>query len=114
LYTETNCITAIANSIGRRYTCQEKGGQGGRGQWEEGERGLSLTRDDKVYNTFKTIADQENRPISNFIETAAMRYINEIEFVDEFETAEIDSNTALKDSMKRGIKDYKKRSGRFI
>ena len=75
---------------------------------------VTLRLDDKVYNTFKTIADQENRPLSNFIETAAMRYINEIEFVDEFEMAEINSNTGLKDSMKRGIKDYKKRSGRFI
>jgi predicted transcriptional regulator len=75
---------------------------------------VTLRLDDEIYNTFKTIADQENRPLSNFIETAAMRYINEIEFVDEFEMTEINSNTALKDSMKRGIKDYKKRSGRFI
>jgi predicted transcriptional regulator len=75
---------------------------------------VTLRLDDEVYNTFKTIADQENRPLSNFIETAAMRYINEIEFVDEFEMAEINSNTALKDSMKRGLKDYKKRSGRLI
>jgi predicted transcriptional regulator len=75
---------------------------------------VTLRLDDDVYNTFKTIADQENRPLSNFIETAAMRYINEIEFVDEFEMAEINSNTALKDSMKRGLKDYKKRSGRLI
>jgi hypothetical protein len=75
---------------------------------------VTLRLDDKVYNTFKTIADQENRPLSNFIETAAMRYINEIEFVDEFEMAEINSNSVLKDSMKRGIKDYKKRSGRII
>jgi hypothetical protein len=75
---------------------------------------VTLRLDDKVYNTFKTIADQENRPLSNFIETAAMRYINEIEFADEFEMAEINSNTVLKDSLKRGIKDYKKRSGRFI
>jgi predicted transcriptional regulator len=75
---------------------------------------VTLRLDDDVYNTFKTIADQENRPLSNFIETAAMRYINEIEFVDEFEMVEINSNTALKDSMKRGLKDYKKRSGRLI
>lgn len=75
---------------------------------------VTLRLDDEIYNTFKTIADQENRPLSNFIETAAMRYINEIEFVDEFEMTEINSNTVLKDSMKRGIKDYKKRSGRFV
>jgi len=75
---------------------------------------VTLRLDDEIYNTFKTMADQENRPLSNFIETAAMRYINEIEFVDEFELAEINSNTVLKNSMKRGIKDYKKRSGRFV
>jgi predicted transcriptional regulator len=75
---------------------------------------VTLRLDDEIYNTFKTIADQENRPLSNFIATAAMRYINEIEFVDEFEMAEINSNTVLKDSMKRGVKDYKKRSGRFV
>jgi hypothetical protein len=64
---------------------------------------VTLRLNDDVYNTFKTIADQENRPLSNFIETAALRYINEIEFVDEFEMAEINSNSALKDSMNRGI-----------
>jgi predicted DNA-binding protein len=75
---------------------------------------VTLRLDDEVYNTFKTMADHENRPLSNFIETAALKYINEIEFVDEFEMAEINSNTVLKDSMNRGIEDYKNRSGRFI
>ncbi|MBA4418665.1 MAG: CopG family transcriptional regulator [Syntrophus sp. (in: bacteria)] len=75
---------------------------------------VTLRLDDEVYHTFKTLADQENRPLSNFIETAALRYINEIEFVDEFETAEINSNTALKDSIKKGIEDYKNLNGRFI
>lgn len=75
---------------------------------------VTLRLDDEVYKTFKTIAEQENRPLSNFIETAALRYINEIEFADEFEMAEINSNTVLKDSMNRGIEDYKNRKGRFI
>ena len=75
---------------------------------------VTLRLDDEVYNTFKTMADQENRPLSNFIETAALKYINEIEFVDEFEMAEINSNTVLKDSMNKGIEDYKNLSGRFI
>ncbi len=38
---------------------------------------ITLRLNDEVYNTFKTIAEQENGPISNFIETAALRYINE-------------------------------------
>ncbi|MBV6504680.1 MAG: hypothetical protein ILNGONEN_00230 [Syntrophorhabdaceae bacterium] len=75
---------------------------------------VTLRLDDDIYHTFKTLADQENRPLSNFIETAALRYINEIEFVDEFEMAEINSNTGLKDSMDKGIEDYKDLKGRFI
>lgn len=75
---------------------------------------VTLRLDDEVYNTFKTMAAQENRPLSNFIETAALRYINEIEYVDEFEMAEINSNAALHDSMKSGIEDYKNSRGRLI
>jgi predicted DNA-binding protein len=75
---------------------------------------VTLRLDDEVYNTFKTMAAQENRPLSNFIETAALRYINEIEYVDEFEMAEINSNATLHDSMKSGIEDYKNRRGRLI
>ncbi|MCX5813690.1 MAG: CopG family transcriptional regulator [Proteobacteria bacterium] len=75
---------------------------------------VTLRLNDEVYNTFKTIAEQENRPLSNFIETAALRYINEIEFVDEFEMAEINSNTTLKDSMNRGIDDYKNHKGQLL
>lgn len=74
---------------------------------------VTLRIDEEVYNIFKTIAEQENRPLSNFIETATLRYIKELEFVDEFEMAEINANTVLKDSMKRGIEDYKKNSGQF-
>ena len=74
---------------------------------------VTLRLDDEVYNTFKTLAAQENRPLSNFIETAALRYIKEIEFVDEFEMAEINSNTTLKDSMDKGVEDYKNGRGRF-
>jgi predicted transcriptional regulator len=75
---------------------------------------VTLRLDDGVYKIFKTIADQENRPLSNFIETAALRYIDEIESVDEFEMAEINSNSSLKNSMKRGIEDYKNHRGRHI
>ena len=74
---------------------------------------VTLRIDEEVYKIFKTIAEQEKRPLSNFIETAALRYIKEFEFVDEFEMAEINNNTDLKDSMKRGIEDYEKSRGQF-
>lgn len=66
------------------------------------------------YKVFKNLADQENRPISNFIETATLRYIESTEYVDEFEMAEIRQNKELNDSLKRGLADAKTKRGRFV
>ncbi|MFH1476837.1 MAG: CopG family transcriptional regulator [Verrucomicrobiota bacterium] len=75
---------------------------------------LTLRLDEPVYQLFKTVAERENRPISNFIETAAMRFVQEYETVNEFEMAEIRGNIELNRSLKRGHLDAKKRRGAFI
>lgn len=75
---------------------------------------VTLRLDDSVYDLFKTVAEQENRPISNLIETAAMRFVREHEFVDEFEMAEIRANAALNRGLKRGLADAKHRRGSFV
>ncbi|MEI6614903.1 MAG: hypothetical protein WCL37_08390 [Chrysiogenales bacterium] len=66
------------------------------------------------YKVFKNLADQENRPISNFIETATLRYIESTEYADEFEMAEIRQNKELNESLKRGLADAKAKRGRFV
>jgi len=60
------------------------------------------------------VAKRENRPISNFIETAAMRFVQDHEVADEFEMAEIRANTGLNQSLKRGYQDAKHRRGAFV
>jgi predicted transcriptional regulator len=75
---------------------------------------VTLRLDDDVYNAFKIMAEQENRPLSNFIETATIRYMKEIEFVDEFEMKEINANITLKKSMEEGWNDYLNGRGEFI
>ena len=74
---------------------------------------ITLRLDEKVYKRFKGMAIHDNRPISNFIETAALRFIQEHEFVDEFEMAEIKNNTSLNRSLKSGLRDAKAKRGRF-
>jgi len=74
---------------------------------------ITLRVDEPVYRTFRTLADRENRPLSNFIETAALRYVEEHTVVDEFEMAEIEGNAGLKSSLKRAHDDAAKRRGRF-
>ena len=75
---------------------------------------ITLRLDDKVYQRFKGIATQDNRPISNFIETAALRFIEEHEYVDEFEMAEIKENASLNRSIKSGLRDVRSKRGRFV
>lgn len=75
---------------------------------------VTLRVDDTVYGKFCSWAKRDNRPLSNFIETAALRFIEEHEVVDEFEMAEIEGNQALNASIQRGLKDAKARRGRFV
>ncbi len=74
---------------------------------------ITLRLDEKVYQRLRRLADRDNRPLSNFIETAALRYIESEQYVDEFEMDEIKSNKNLIQSLKRGLKDVKAKRGRF-
>ena len=75
---------------------------------------VTLRLDDKVYNKFKSLAEHDNRPLSNFIETAALRFVEEHEYVDEFEMVEIRNNESLNRSIKSGLHDAKAKRGRFV
>lgn len=75
---------------------------------------VTLRVDDTVYGKLRSWAKRDNRPLSNFIETAALRFIEDHEVVDEFEMAEIEGNEALKASLKRGLKDVNAGRGRFV
>jgi len=75
---------------------------------------VTLRLPDETYQQFRTLADRENRPLSNFIETAVLRYVETEQTVDEFEMKEIRDNTELNRSLKRGMKDAKAGRGRFV
>ncbi len=75
---------------------------------------ITLRLDEEVYRTFHSLAERDNRPLSNFIETAAMRYVMEQSVTDPYETAKILGNTPLKTSLKRGHKDVQTRRGGFV
>jgi predicted transcriptional regulator len=75
---------------------------------------VTLRLDDELYQKFSGLAKSDNRPISNFIETAVLRFIEEQELADEFEMKDIRENVSLNRSMKRGVQDAKERRGRFV
>jgi len=74
---------------------------------------VTLRLDDEVHRKFRRLAERDNRPLSNFIETAALRVVESEQFADEFEMDEIRANKRLNDSIKRGFRDAKVRRGRF-
>ncbi|MGH7800511.1 MAG: CopG family transcriptional regulator [Thermodesulfobacteriota bacterium] len=75
---------------------------------------VTLRLDEKIYRKFRILAEGDNRTLSNFIETSALRYIEENSLVDEIEMAEIESNKELNKSLKRAYRDAKARRGRLV
>ncbi len=75
---------------------------------------ITMRIDETVLEKLMKFARLENRSLSNFIETAALKYINEIEYTDEFEMNEILSDTDLLKKLKKGSSDAKNKRGRFV
>ena len=83
-------------------------------------RGVSMSKtvtlrlNEKMYNLFRDLAVSENRSLSNFIETSVLRFVEDNQFVDEYEMDEIKNNNDLNASMNRALTDVKTKKGRFI
>ena len=75
---------------------------------------VTLRLSDDVYQLFRQSAENDNRPLSNFIETAARRFVEQSQLADEPETAEIRGDAALNRSIRRGQADARADRGRFI
>lgn len=75
---------------------------------------VTLRLDEVVYRKLRLLAEQDNRPLSNFIETAALRYIEREQYVDDYEMDEIRKNKGLNDSLARGLKDANAKKGTYV
>ncbi len=75
---------------------------------------ISLRLNESILEKFKLFAEIENRSLSNFIETAALRYVEEVELMDELEEQNIIKNVDLLKRLKKGSLDAKKRKGKFV
>ena len=75
---------------------------------------VTLRLNEETYTLFRRFADDDNRPLSNFIETAAKKFIEEMEFADEFEMAEIRANISLNRRLRKGHREAEAKKGRFV
>ena len=72
---------------------------------------VTIRLGEEEYNRIKAAAQADNRTISNFMETATIRFLEQTEFVDEREMAEIRADRKLMKSLQAASEDIKK--GRF-
>ena len=72
---------------------------------------VTIRLPEKQYERTKAAAEADNRPISNFMETAMLRHIEQVDFCDEEEMKEIRADPKLIRSLKAGSRDYGK--GRY-
>ena len=75
---------------------------------------VTLRLDEQLYRLFRVCAEADNRPLSNFIETAVKRYVEENEFAEPFEMSAILSDERLHKSIQQGHKDVKAKKGRWV
>ncbi len=75
---------------------------------------ITLRLDDSIYEKIKTHALHDNRALSNYIETATIKYMEQSDLVDEFEMKSILDDDDLMKSLKRGSNDAKNKKGRFV
>ena len=75
---------------------------------------VTLRLNDRVHKKLRTLAERDHRTLSNFIETATLRYVEQSQFVDEFEMDVLAQDEELNKSLKRGHRDMKAKKGQFV
>ena len=75
---------------------------------------ITLRVDDSIYDLFKKAANGYRRPISNYVEFAALSYLTEDIFVSDEEMSGIENDAQLAKTLKKGLKDIKNDRYRII
>lgn len=75
---------------------------------------LTIRVDDKTYDAFVKRAKSENRSVANFIENAVKSHIQEQDFADDAEMAEILANDRLVERLKRGSQEARRKKGTLV
>jgi len=77
-------------------------------------RTITLRIEDEKYKLIKKHAEADNRSLSNYIETATLNFIRDIDYCDEFEMSSILSDQKLLQDLQKGSKDAKNKKGKLF
>ncbi|MFA4932733.1 MAG: CopG family transcriptional regulator [Caldisericia bacterium] len=75
---------------------------------------ITVRVDDTTYHKIKSAADSERRTISNYIELAALAYVDTSSFVADEEMRDILADNELISNLQQSINDIKEGSYRIV
>ena len=75
---------------------------------------VTIRIDEATYREFSRRAKAQNRPLSNFITTAVKERMQETDFADDVEMADILANEQLVARLRKGSVDARRRKGTMI
>jgi uncharacterized protein (DUF1778 family) len=75
---------------------------------------ITIRVDDETYEKIRSAADSEKRSISNFMEYAAMNYLEYSGFVSDEEMQEVLQNQKLVQALKESLEDIQKGRYRIV
>ena len=75
---------------------------------------VTLRLDDSVYQKIKSAAEVERRSLANFMESTLLSHLEECNFVNEEEMAEILSNKTLLSRLRQGSKEVKEKKVKHV
>lgn len=77
-------------------------------------RVVTVRLSDEDYRKIASVAKRERRPISNFMTLMVIRGIEEGDYVDAVEMAQITSDKRLMAKLHAGHRDARQRKGRLV
>jgi predicted transcriptional regulator len=75
---------------------------------------ITVRIDDATYNKIKSAADSERRTISNFMEYAALSYVENSCFVADEEMNDVQGDMNLISNLKQSLEDIKEGQYRIV
>ena len=75
---------------------------------------ITVRVDDPTYDKIKTAADSERRTISNFIEFAALSYVDNSYFVTDEEMKDVLDDKNLINNLQQSLQDVKEGKYRIV
>ena len=75
---------------------------------------ITLRLEDPVYREFRQLAEEDHRPLANWIVTTTLRHLEECQFASDVEMAALRSDRSLVRRLRQGSRDARLKRGRLV